>query len=314
MNDKKEVFVGIDVSKSQLDVCISPNEVHASVTNDSLGIKKLVKLLKAKKPTLVILEATGGYESKAIAALVIAKLSAVVVNPRQVRDFAKAKGKLAKTDSIDAAILADFAKVIRPQVRELPGKEIQEFSALVGRRRQIVEMITAEKNRLGSCPKRIEPEIKAHIKYLEGRLKKIDDDISKAIHQSPVWKERDNLLKSMPGVGPTVSCTLLADLPELGSLNRKQIAALVGVAPYCRDSGIFKGKRAVWGGRANVRSTLYMGTLSAVKHNPAIKVFYERLVNAGKAKKVALTACMRKLLTILNAMVKNQTLWQPKSI
>jgi transposase len=260
------------------------------------------------------MEATGGYENVIAATLVASNFKVAVVNPRQVRDFAKATGKLAKTDIIDSYVLAEFAKVIKPEVRPLPDEFTRELSALVTRRKQITEMITAEKNRLSGAPENIKPEIESHIIWLKSRLKDIDNNLSKSIHKSPVCKKKIDLLKSTPGIGPVVSYTLLASLPELGTLNRRQIAALVGVAPFCRDSGTLRGKRTVWGGRANVRSALYMGTLVATKHNPVIKAFYDRLIGAGKAPKVALTACMRKLLVILNAMLKHQTPWQAEHI
>lgn len=308
--DDSNVFVGIDVSKEKLDVGIRPTAKRLTVANNDSGITNLVDHLRKVNPTLVVLEATGGLELKTVTALATASLPVVVVNPRQVRDFAKATGKLAKTDTIDADVMASFAEAVQPEIRALPDQATEELSALVTRRRQIVEMLTAEKNRLGTSPRHIRPEIKAHISWLKERLKNLDDSLNKTIRKSPICREKDDLLKSMPGVGPVVSFTLLADLPELGSLNRKQIAALVGVAPFCRDSGTFKGKRTVWGGRANVRATLYMGALAATRHNPSIREFYQRLIRAGKAPKVALTASMRKLLTILNAMVRHQAHWQ----
>jgi len=309
-----KVFVGIDVSKAQLDVEIRPTSEKLTVANDESCIAKLVGHLQAKDPALIVLEATGGFETAIVAALAASGLPVVVVNPRRVRDFAKATGKLAKTDTIDAAVLADFAETLKPEIRALPDEATKKFSALVTRRRQIVEMIVAEKNRLASAPEHIRPEIIAHISWLKSRLKDLDNNLNKTIHKSPIWKEKDDLLKSTPGIGEVVSCTLLADLPELGILNRKQIAALVGVAPFCRDSGTLQGKRTVWGGRAHVRSALYMGTLSAIRYNPTIKEFYLRLIGDGKAPKVALVACMRKLLTILNSMIKHQTSWQTKEI
>lgn len=308
------VFAGIDVSKAQLDVGFNPASKNLSFDNSDQGIAKLVDYFQKIETDLVVVEATGGLEMKVTAALAASNLPIAVVNPRQVRDFAKANGKLAKTDAIDAQMLAEFAKAIKPEVRELPDKTTQELKALVTRRKQIVEMITSEKNRLARALENVVPEIEEHIMWLESRLSNIDDDLSKAIRKSPIWKEKDDLLRSVPGIGPTVSFTLLANLPELGTLNRKQIAALVGVAPFCRDSGTLRGKRTVWGGRANVRSSLYMGTLSAIRYNPAIRQFYQRLIEAGKVFKVAITACMRKLLTILNSMVKYKTPWQNKYV
>jgi len=241
---------------------------------------------------------------------VAAGLPVVVINPRQARDFAKATGQLAKTDAIDAAILAQFAEVVRPPVRPLPDAQTQELAALIARRRQLIEMRTAESNRLGSAAKRVRPGIAAHLRWLDTQVARVDQDLTQAIRQSPVWRARDDLLQSTPGVGPVVTTTLLAELPELGTLTGKQIAALVGVAPLNRDSGLVRGTRTVWGGRASVRAALYMSALVAVRHNPVIKAFYLRLRAAGKAPKVALIACMRKLLTILNAMLKHQTPWR----
>lgn len=312
--DDSKVFVGIDVSKAQLDVGFNPVSKNFSFANGERGINNLVDRLQKTKPNLIVVEATGGYEMKVVAVLAASNFPVAVVNPRQVRDFAKASGKLAKTDAIDSNILADFAKAIKPEIRQLPDSTTEELKALVARRKQIIEMLTAEKNRLARALQNVVPEIEEHIVWLENRLKNIDDDLSKAIRKSPIWKEKDNLLRSVPGIGPIVSFNLLANLPELGTLNRKQIAALVGVAPFCRDSGTLKGKRTVWGGRANVRSILYMGTLSAIRCNQTIKQFYQHLIKAGKAPKVAITACMRKLLTILNSMVKHNTPWQNQPI
>ena len=308
--NRSEVFIGIDVCKAQLDVGSYPDAQGWAFSNDESGISALVDHLKGQAPTLVVVEATGGLETLLTGALCEASVPVVVVNPRQVRDFAKSTGRLAKTDTLDAFVLAHFAAAIRPSVRPLPSQEARELSGLMARRRQTVEMITAENNRLSTACSRVGREIKAHIAWLEKRLKGLDDDLSKLIRSTPIWREKDNLLQSAPGVGDVLSCSLLASLPELGTLNRKKIAALVGVAPLNRDSGKFKGKRSVWGGRAEVRRVLYMGTLVATRHNPVIKAFYQRLLQAGKPKKVALTACMRKLLTILNAMLKNRTAWQ----
>jgi transposase len=308
--NRSEMFIGIDVSKDRLDTASYPVVQGWTFSNDQKGMSALIDQLKVQTPTRVVLEATGGLEIPVVGALSEAGLPVVVVNPRQVRDFAKATGRLAKTDAIDAAILAHFAGVIRPSLRPLPCGQARELSELTTRRRQIIDMLTAENNRLGTVSGHVKAQIKAHIAWLEKRLKAIDDDLSKVIRESPIWREKDNLLQSVPGVGDVVSCCLLANLPELGRLNRKQIAALVGVAPLNRDSGKYKGKRRIWGGRADVRSVLYMGALVASQHNPVIKAFYDRLCQAGKPKKVALTACMRKLLTILNAMVRNQTMWQ----
>jgi len=305
-------YVGIDVSKTQLDIGVRSEPQCWSVTNDEEGIGQLVMRLQALEPALVVLEATGGLELAAVAALATVGLPVVVVNPRQVRDFAKATGKLAKTDTIDAQVLAHFAQAVRPKPRPLPDAHTQALVALLTRRSQLITMLTAERNRLRRAPRSIRSSIHTIIAALQQQLHQMDEDLADALRQSPVWRERDNLLRSVPGVGRVVSMTLLAELPELGSLNRKKIAALVGVAPLNRDSGAFRGRRMVWGGRAKVRAALYMATLVATQHNTIIQMFYHRLCRAGKAKKVALTACMRKLLTILNAMLQRQTPWQPQ--
>lgn len=305
------VFVGLDVSKSRLDVAVRPQDEIWSVANDESGITEAVSRLQAVRPSLVVLEATGGLELPVTGALAAAGLPVVVMNPRQVRDFAKATGRLAKTDRIDAGVLARFGEAVRPEVRPLPEACTQELRALLTRRRQLVQMLTAERNRLGNVPSGIRRDIQEHVRWLERRLKNTNDQLAKVIRTSPVWREKDRRLQSAPGVGPVLATTLLAELPELGRLNRKEIAALVGVAPFNRDSGNQRGKRMIWGGRASVRTALYMGALVAVRHNPVIRAFYGRLLQAGKGKKVALTACMRKLLTILNAMMKQKTSWQP---
>lgn len=304
------VFVGIDVAKAHLDIALRPTAEAWRVANDDAGIAPLVARLQDLQPALIVLEATGGLEVPVTAALTAAGLPVVVVNPRHARDFAKATGRLAKTDALDAHGLAHFAEAVRPAPRPVPNAQTQALSAQLARRRQLLDMLTAEKNRLGSAPRTIQADIQAHITWLERRLADLTDDLGKAIRASPVWREQDDLLQSTPGVGPVLSHTLVADLPELGTLSRQQIAALVGVAPLNRDSGTLRGQRTVWGGRAQVRAVLYMSTLVAVRYNPVLQTFYERLRRAGKAPKVALTACMRKLLTILNAMVKHRTPWQ----
>jgi transposase len=304
-----QVFVGIDVSKAQLDVALRPSDDCWHVNNDEAGIASLVERLQAVQPTLIVLEATGGLEVPAAGALAEAGLPVVVVNPRHARDFAKATGRLAKTDSLDARGLAHFAEAVRPTPRPLPEAQAQALSALLTRRRQLVQMLTAERRRLQSAPQRIRADIQAHIAWLERRLACTDTDVAAAIRSTPLWRAKDEILQSTPGVGPILSRTLVAEVPELGLLNRQEIAALIGVAPFNRDSGTVRGKRAVWGGRAHVRAVLYMSTLAAVRHNPTLKAFYDRLRAVGKAPKVALTACMRKLLTILNAMLKHQTPW-----
>ena len=266
------------------------------------------------EPALVLLEATGGLELPLVAALAAAALPVVVVNPRQVRDFAKATGTLAKTDTLDAGVLAHFADAVRPEVRPLKDAETQVLNSLTARRRQVMTMLVSEKNRLGAAvgavsPRAVSPRIEAHIAWLEQELSDLDKGLRQTLRRSPVWREKDDLLRTVPGVGEQISLTLLANLPELGTLNRRQIAALVGVAPYNRDSGALRGKRAVWGGRSRVRAVLYMGALVASRHNPAIRDFYQRLLAAGKPKKVALVASMRKLLVILNGMLKHGSPW-----
>ena len=306
-----ETYVGIDVAKEQLQVALRPGGETWTVTNDRPGLRELVKRLVARKPALVVLEATAGMEMPVAAALAGAGLPVVAVNPRHAREFARATGRLAKTDVIDAHVLARFAEAVKPSPRPLPDAATQELNALVTRRHQLVEMLTAEKNRLAQpAAKAVRAGIQEHIRWLERRLANIDRDLADTIHETPIWREKDELLQSAQGVGPVLSTTLLAGLPELGTLGRKQIAALVGVAPLNRDSGRYRGKRRVWGGRARVRETLYMGTLVATRFNPVIRDFYQRLLGAGKPKKVALTACMRKLLTTLNAMARHQTPWQ----
>ena len=307
------VFVGIDVSQDHLDVALAPSGEAWQVGNDEPGIGRLLARLTELRPELIVLEATGRLELPAAAALGAAGLPVVVVNPRQSRDFARATGQLAKTDTLDARGLALFAERIRPAVRPLPDAAAQALADLVARRRQIVEMLVAEKNRLTRASKRVARDIRRHIAFLENQLAELNNQLQEAIAASPLWLEKQELLMSTPGVGPTVAATLLANLPELGRLDRRQIAALVGVAPLNRDSGKYRGQRTIWGGRAQVRAPLYMAVLVAMRWNPIIKTFYRRLLAAGKKKKVALTACMRKLLTILNAMLKNKTAWQQKS-
>jgi len=307
----QNVFVGVDVCKASLQVASDPPCGSEVFANDESGIDSLVAYVRKLKPALVVLEATGGLEVPLAAALGPAGIPTAVVNPRQVRDFAKATGHLAKTDAIDAAVLAHFAGAVRPQPRPLPDALARDLTALVARRRQVVQMLTAERNRLSRAPRSVQARIQAHITYLQQELSSVDEDLNHTIRSSPLWREKDQLLRSVPGVGPVVSTTLLAALPELGTLNRKQIAALVGVAPLNRDSGPFRGRRCVWGGRATVRAALYMSALTAARCNPAIAQFHQRLRAQGKRPKVALTACMRKLLTILNAMLKEGTAWQP---
>jgi len=303
------VFVGIDVSLTRLDIALRPG-ASSSHPHDESAIAAVVEQLRALSPTLIVLEATGGMEIPLTSALATAGLPVVVVNPRQVRDFAKASGHLAKTDALDAQVLAQFAEVMRPQLRPLPDAETRALAALLTRRRQLVEMLTAEKNRLLRAAAPIRKRVRAHIAWLERELEHTNTELAEAIRHSAVWREKDELLQSVPGVGPVLTSTLLASLPELGTLTNKQIAALVGIAPLNRDSGTLRGRRTVWGGRAQVRAVLYMGAMVAGRFNPVIRTFYQRLQRAGKAKKVALTACMRKLLTILNAMLKHRTPWR----
>ena len=306
-----QVFVGIDVAKAQLDIALRPTGERWAVTNDDPGIAALVAQLQAVQPTLMVLEATGGYQRAVVAALAAAGLPVVVVNPRQARDFAKATGQLAKTDVLEARALPHVADAVRPAPRPRPDAQTEELHALLARRRPLIARRTAEQNRLSGASQRLRVDIQAHMTWLDTRLAALDDDLDTTLRASPVWREHEALLRSVPGIGPVCTRTLLLDLPELGTLSRQRIAALVGVAPLNRDSGTLRGTRTVWGGRAHVRATLYMSTLVAVRYNPVLKGFYERLRAAGKAAKVALTACMRKLLTMLNAMVKHQTPWQP---
>jgi transposase len=307
----QELFIGIDVSKATLDVAVLPTKESWSVPNTDKGIGDLVERLRQMPtPTLVLMEATGGLERQALAAIAAAGLPAMAVNPRNVRDFAKSLGVLAKTDAIDAHVLALFADRIRPAWRPLPDEDTQALEALLVRRRQVVEMITAEKNRLGATPsRRVKKDILEHIKWLQRQLHITDYDLDQTIKNTPVWKQKVDLLNSVPGVGRVMIATVLSQLPELGTLDRKQIAALVGVAPFNRDSGTLRGRRSIWGGRAAVRGVLYMSALAATRFNPIIRSFYERLRKGGKLPKVALVACMRKLLTILNAMLKDRTPW-----
>jgi transposase len=304
--------IGIDVSKDRLDLAWRPTGERWTAPNTERGIRTVCRRLRTPAPALIVLEATGGLELPLTGALAAAGLPVVVVNPRQIRDFAKATGRLAKTDALNAAVLAQFAEAVRPEPRPLPDAATQALSALLLRRRQLIAMRTAETNRLETAPAPVRKGIRAHLTWLEGRLTELDEDLARTIRESPLWREKDDLLQSTPGVGPVLARTLLASLPELGTLTRQQIAALVGVAPLNRDSGTFRGSRRVWGGRAHVRAALYMGTLVATRFNPVIRLFYHRLCAAGKVKKVALTACMRKLLTILNAMLKHQTSWTIK--
>lgn len=304
------VYIGIDVSKRRLDVGEHPGGGTWDEPNDEAGIDTLVERVSAASPRLVVLEATGGFEAPVAATLAAAGLPVVVINPRQARDFARATGQLAKTDRIDALMLARFAAAVQPAVRALSDAATQDLGSLVARRRQLTDMITAERNRLGAARGQVRLDIEEHIQWLKRRLKDKDEDLKRMVHSSEIWRVKDDILQSTPGVGPVVSATLIAQLPELGRLSRKQIAALVGVAPFNRDSGAFRGRRSVYGGRRTVRSALYMAALVGSRRNPTMSAFYQRLVGAGKSRKLALTACMRKLLTSLNAMLRDGVPWQ----
>ena len=308
-------FVGIDIAKERLDVHVRRSDGEQgesfAVVRDSKALEELTERLRVLKPTLIVMEATGGFETIVAAALAGAQLPLAVINPRQIRDFARATGKLAKTDALDAAAIAHFAEAIRPQAQAVPDEAAQHLVALVVRRRQVLDMMTAERLRLKQArQKDVVRSIEKMVNLLIQQLKELDREINDQVRGSPVWCQTNDLLQSVPGVGPVVARTLLAELPELGRLNRKQIAALVGVAPLNRDSGKMRGKRMIGGGRASVRSTLYMAAMVAYRCNPVIAALYERLIKAGKPFKVALTACIRKLLIILNAMVREKKSWQ----
>ena len=303
-------YVGIDVAKATLEVASEPPGWTTTTPNTDAGFHTLVPELQARAPERIVVEATGGYELPVVRALVEAGLPVIVVNPRQVRAFAKALGRLAKTDTLDAQVLALFAARVQPPVRPQPDAATTALRAVLARRRQVVEMLTAERHRLGKAPADVRPGIQAHITWLTQQVTTLEDDLTTRIRQSPVWQEQVDVLQSVPGVGPVLSRTLLAELAEVGTLTRRQIAALVGVAPLNRDSGTCRGPRTCWGGRAPVRTALYMATLVATRCNPVIRATYQQLCARGKQRKVALVACMRKLLTILNAMLKHRTYWQ----
>src|SRR6266571_4479322 len=307
-------FVGSDVAKAQLDVALRPSGERWTVPHDADGVVTLVEQLQPLHPTLMVLEATGGLERVATAALATAGLPVVVVNPRPARDCARATGQLAKTEALDARALAHCADVIRPTPRPLPDAQTQELRALLGRRQPLIGMRTAEQNRLAGTNARLTKDIAAHMTWLNAAIATLDDDLETILRASPLWRENDDLLQCAKGIGLVCARTLVLELPEVGTLTRQQIAALVGVAPLNCDSGTLRGRRTIWGGRAHVRTVLYMGTLLATRSNPQSKAFYERLLAAGKVKKVALTACMHTLLTILNAMLKNRTPWQPQEV
>ncbi len=305
-------FIGIDVSKAHLDIHIRPTGAGFRVSHDEAGCATLLERLGALRPTVLVLEATGGYEVPVAATLASAGLPVAVVNPRQIRDFARATGQLAKTDTLDARGIALFAEAVRPAPRPVPDEQAQALGELIARRRQLVEMLGAEQNRRRLLRDRgLQRHVDAHITWLEEALRRLDHDLTTLIRSTPVWRETDDLLRSVPGIGPITAGTLIADLPELGRLDRRRIAALAGLAPFARDSGAFRGRRMIAGGRASIRRVLYMATLTAIQHNPSIRAFYLRLVAAGRPAKVALTAAMRKLLTILNAMLRDRRPWQP---
>ena len=308
------MYVGIDVSKKTLDVAVRPSGEQWSQGNDDVSIAGLCERLQAMKPRIIVLEATGGLELPLASALAVAGLPVAVVNPRQVRQFAGALNQLAKTDALDAQVIAHFAEAVKPEPRPIPDAEAQHFSELLARRRQVVEMIAAEKNRLAvATTKRVRQLISYNLHALKEQLKEIDHHLDEEIRASPIWREKDDLLQSVPGIGPAVSRVLIGELPELGKLNGKEIAALVGVAPVNRDSGTLRGKRSVWGGRRHVRTALYMAAVTAARCNPIVKPFYKSLRAAGKPARVALVACIRKILVILNAMVRDNRAWTPEA-
>lgn len=308
--NNEEVFVGVDVAKAWLDVgWLGGQTLRVDYTAEAVA--GLVQRLQSEQPTLVVMEATGGLETELAGALVAAGMPVAVVNPRQVRDYAKATGRLAKTDRIDALVLAGFAKAIRPQVRELPDEDTRALGDLLARRRQLIEIRVQEKLRLQQASPVQRMSLREHITWLDERIERLDIELTHALRTSPAWHDKDDLLKEIPGVGSVTRATMLALLPELGTLNRRQIAALVGVAPLNRDSGTRQGARSIWGGRAQVRRVLYMAVIAATRCNPVIKTYYKHLRASGKPAKVALTACMRKLLVIMNAMLKHGSSWSP---
>ena len=306
------VFVGIDVAKDRLDVHLRPSGEVLAVGHDGTGLTVLVERLAELAPALVVLEATGGFEVTVAAALGAAQLPLAVVNPRQIRDFARATGRLAKTDRLDAEAIARFAEAVQPAPRPLPSAAARALGELVARRRQLVEMITSEgQRRRQARDPRLARRLDAHVTWLQKELAALETDLDDAVRGTPAWRAAEDLLASVPGIGKTSARTLIAELPELGRLDRRKIAALVGVAPINRDSGSFRGRRMVMGGRASVRTALYMPTLTAIRRNPPLPAFYQRLIGRGRPAKVAITACMRKLLIILNAILRDQTPWQP---
>jgi transposase len=312
VNNETKVVVGIDVSKAVLDVAVLPSGELLQFANDAAGIEELGKKLKAGPADLVVMEATGGYETAVATALVAVGLRVAVVNPRQIRDFAKATGRLAKSDRIDAQVIAAFGQAIEPEIVRLPDEDAREMEGLLVRRRQLVAMRVQEINRLGLMQGAMRKNIKAHIDWLEKQIDRLDIDLTAGLRKSPAWRAKDELLRSFKGVGPITSGTLLVALPELGELDRRAIAALVGLAPFNRDSGVMRGRRSIYGGRSHVRTMLYMAATTAIRCNPVIRTFYEQLRSRGKPHKVAMVACMRKMLTILNAMLRQSTPWTPE--
>jgi transposase len=308
--ENQSQWVGIDVSKATLDIYFRPMGKAVKVTNDEAGISDLVEQLKTVEINLIVLEATGGLETEVIIQLQTALLPVAMINPRQGRDFAKATGRLAKTDAIDAQILAHFGEAMKPSVLAIESESARQLSELVSRRRQLVEMRTAEKNRSSRARGKALANIQAHLEYLEQTIKEVNQEIEQLNQNNQSSIDKINLVKTVPGIGPIISTTLVADLPELGQLTAKQIARLVGVAPINHDSGQHQGKRRISGGRGHIRAALYMGAVVAMRHNPIIKAFYDRLVERGKSKKLALTACVRKMLVILNAMVRANQPWK----
>ena len=309
---KKNEVAGIDVSKATLDIAVLPSGEVVQFANDANGIEELTKKLQSAAVDLVVMEATGGYETAVATALVAAGLRVAVVNPRQVRDFAKASGRLAKNDRIDAQVIAAFGQAIEPEIVRLPDEQARKLEELLVRRRQLVGMRVQEVNRLGLMQGPTRKRIKAHVAWLEKEIDKLDVDLTAGLRSSPAWRAKDELLRSFKSVGQVTSNTLLIALPELGQLDRRAIAALVGLAPFNRDSGVMRGRRCIYGGRSHVRTALYMAAVTAIRCNPVIRPFYERLVSRGKPHKVAMVACMRKMLTILNAMVRQSTPWTPE--
>lgn len=309
MNKEQRTWIGIDVSKSRLDVYAHPSGAVFSFEQSDSGLKELTAAVKGLSPELVVLESTGGFEAAAAASLTAAGVPVVVVNPRQVRDFAKALGVLAKNDNVDARVIALFGEAVKPQVREFPDEQTRQLHELLKRRAQLVEMLAMEKNRLALSSGAVAKNIKQHIKWLSAQISGLNGDIESFIKNSPVWREKESILKSVPGVGPVLAASILAFMPEIGKLNRRQITALAGLAPFDRDSGFYRGRRRIWGGRPRIRTVLYMGALAAIRCNPLMRTFYQRLRANGKEPKVAITACMRKLLITLNAVSKANSSW-----